>query len=208
MIAPPGYPKITSTPASTSERHKIWAPVSISVIGSDSPEIDGVERAVLELVGVARLVEGVHDRAGARFYDVRRRAVARQRLPRYADLHQHLAEAVAARCDRLDREVQHLDAALDDRADRGDGRGDRSVAAPRRAALTRPRAREPDLRGGGRRATRHLQVREPVDLGRVVKAAVQQGQEIFVEHLALAVRQGRELVVQLGERRLDRKSVV
>src|SRR5207247_5745685 len=135
MIAPPGYPKITSTPASTRLRQRIWAPVSVSVIGSDSPEIDGVERAVLELVGVARLVEGVHDRAGARFDDVGRRAVARQRLPRHTDLHQHLAQAVAARCDRLDREVQHLDAALDDRADRGDGRGDRSVAGGRRAAL-------------------------------------------------------------------------
>src|SRR2546422_10850565 len=102
MIAPPGYPKITSTPASTSERHKIWAPVSISVIGSDSPEIDGVERAVLELVGVARLVEGVHDRAGARFDDVRRRAARRQRLPRHPPLDHHLSEPDAPRCDRPD----------------------------------------------------------------------------------------------------------
>src|SRR5881392_3662781 len=202
MMAPPGYPKITSTPASSRVRHRICAPVSVSVIGSHSPEVDGVERAVLQLVGVARLVEGVQHRARARLDDVGRRAVPRQRLAGHADLHQHLAQAVPPGGDRLDREVQHLDGALDDRADRGDGRGDRSVAAPRRAALAQPRAREPDVGGGGRRPARYLQMREPVHLGRVVEPAVQQRQQIFVEHLPLAIRQRGELVVQLGEGRL------
>src|SRR2546426_5390952 len=78
MMAPPGYPKITSTPASSRVRHRICAPVSVSVIGSHSPEVDGVERAVLELVGVARLVEGVQHRAGAGLDDVGRRTVPRQ----------------------------------------------------------------------------------------------------------------------------------
>src|SRR5439155_25599556 len=169
MMAPPGYPKITSTPASSRVRQRICAPVSVSVIGSHSPEVDGVERAVLELVGVARLVEGVQHRAGAGLDDVGRRTVPRQRLAGDADLDQHLAQAVAARADRLDREVQHLDLALDDRADRGDGRGDRSVARAGRATLARPRAREPDLGGGWRRPTRYLQMREPVHLGRVVE---------------------------------------
>src|SRR2546430_7603685 len=82
MMAPPGYPKITSTPASSRVRHRICAPVSVSVIGSHSPEVDGVERAVLQLVGVARLVEGVQHRARARLDDVGRRAVPRQRLDR------------------------------------------------------------------------------------------------------------------------------
>src|SRR2546428_13041916 len=96
MIAPPGYPKITSTPPSTSVRQRIWAPVSISVIGSDSPEVDGVERPVLQLVGIARLVDGVQHRAGARLDNVRRGAVARERLARDPDLPHHLAKPVAA----------------------------------------------------------------------------------------------------------------
>src|SRR6266513_6029847 len=112
MMSPPGYPKITSTPDSSRVRQRICAPVSVSVIGSHSPEIDGVERAVFQLVGVARLVEGVQHGAGARLDDVGRRAVPRQRLAGDADLHQHLPQAVAARGDRLEREVQDLDLAL------------------------------------------------------------------------------------------------
>src|SRR5256885_15729012 len=101
MMAPPGYPKITSTPASSRVRQRICAPVSVSVIGSHSPEVDGVERAVLQLVGVARLVEGVQHGPGARFDDVGGRAVPRQRLAGDPDLHPPLAQAVAARRDPL-----------------------------------------------------------------------------------------------------------
>src|SRR3990170_5409094 len=100
MIAPPGYPKSTSTPDATSERQRMCAPVRVSLIGSDSPEIGGVQRLVLELVRVARLVEGVHERAGARLDDVRRGAVAGERFPVDLHLHQDLAEAVAPRGDR------------------------------------------------------------------------------------------------------------
>src|SRR5437773_8675262 len=112
MMAPPGYPKITSTPASTSARHRISAPESISLIGSHSPEVAGVERLVLQLVRVAHLVQGVHQGAGARLDDVRRRAVPAQRLPVDSRLHQHLPQTVAPRGDRLDREVQDVHLAL------------------------------------------------------------------------------------------------
>src|SRR5437899_12998818 len=131
MMARPGYPKITSTPPSTSVRQRIWAPVSISVIDSHSPEVDGVERPVLELVGVARLIDGVQHRAGTRLDDVRGGAVARERLARDAHRHQHLAEAVAARGDGLDREVQHFDAALDHGAHARQRDRDSALAAGR-----------------------------------------------------------------------------
>src|SRR5256885_16811585 len=97
MMAPPGYPKITSTPASSRVRQRICAPVSVSVIGSHSPEVDGVERAVLELVGVARLVEGGQHRAGAGLADAGRRTGPRERLAGAPDLPSHLAQPAAPR---------------------------------------------------------------------------------------------------------------
>src|SRR5437762_11017659 len=114
MMAPPGYPKITSTPASTSARHRISAPESISLIGSHSPEVAGVERLVLQLVRVAHLVQGVHQGAGARLDDVRRRTVAAQRFPVDPRLHQHLPQTVAPRRDRLGGEGQDGHLALAD----------------------------------------------------------------------------------------------
>src|SRR6266850_2406844 len=117
MIAPPGYPNSTSTPDSTSVRQRICAPLVISLIGSDSPEIGGVQRLPLELIRVARLVEGVHERAGARLHDVGRGAVAGKRFPVDPHLHQHLTEAVAPRGDRLHEQVQDLDLAPDELAD-------------------------------------------------------------------------------------------
>src|SRR6266496_5130347 len=124
MIAPPGYPKTTSTPASTSARHRISAPETSSLMDSHPPEVAGVERLVLELVRMAHLVEGVHQRTGARLDDVGGGAVPRQRLPVDARLHQHLAQTVAPRGDRLDRQVHDVDLATDDLRDRGERRGD------------------------------------------------------------------------------------
>src|SRR5256886_7528543 len=95
MMAPPGYPKITSTPASTSARHRISAPESISLMGSHSPEVAGIERLVLQLVGVAHLVQGKHQGASARFDDVGRGPMPAQRFPVDPRLHQHLPQAVA-----------------------------------------------------------------------------------------------------------------
>src|SRR2546430_6289217 len=100
MMAPPGYPKITSTPASSSARHRISAPESISLMGSHSPEVAGIERLVLQLVGVAHLVQGKHQGASARFDDVGRGPMPAQRFPVDPRLHQHLPQAVAPRRDR------------------------------------------------------------------------------------------------------------
>src|SRR6266850_4393108 len=169
MIAPPGYPKSTSTPASTRVRHRTCAPLRISLIGSHSPEVGGVQRLVLELIRVARLVEGVHERAGTRLDDVRRGTVPGQRFPVDVHLHQYLTEAVAARRDRLHREVQDFDPASDELADGGERGGDGTVAAARSAPLPGPRTGEGDGGGGGHGAARHLQKPQPVSLGRVVK---------------------------------------
>src|SRR6058998_531462 len=127
---------MTSTPASTSPRHRISAPVSTSLIGSYSPEIAGVERLVLQLVGVADLVERVHQGARARLDDVGRSAVSGERLPVDPRLHQHLPQAVAPRRDGLNGQVHDFYLTPDHLGDRGERRGDRPVAARRRPALT------------------------------------------------------------------------
>src|SRR5690242_20006873 len=120
MMAPPGYPKITSTPAASRERHKISAPESSSLIGSHSPEVAGVEGLVFQPVGVTHLVERVHEGARARLHDVRGRAVSGERFAVDARLYQHLAQAVAPRRDRLHGEVHDVHLTADDLGDRGE----------------------------------------------------------------------------------------
>ena len=70
---------------------------------------------------------------------------------------------------------------------------------PRARALAGPGAGHPDL--GRRRdaAADHPQVAQLVLLGRVVEALVHQGQQVLVQDLALAVGQGGELAVDLGQ---------
>ena len=70
---------------------------------------------------------------------------------------------------------------------------------PRARALAGPGAGHPDL--GRRRdaAAHHPQVAQLVLLGRVVKALVQQGEQVLVQDLALAVGQGGELPIDLGQ---------
>src|SRR5207248_11246271 len=135
MMAPPGYPKITSPPASTSARHRIAAPESISLIGSHSPEVAGIERLVLQLIRVAHLVEGMHQGTGARLDDVGRGPVPGERFPVDPRLHQHLPQTVTPRGDRLDGEVQYVHLAPHDLRDRRECGGDRPVADRRRAPL-------------------------------------------------------------------------
>src|SRR5207249_6923931 len=89
------------TPASTSARHRIAAPESISLIDSHSPEVAGIERLVLQLIRVAHLVEGMHQGAGARLDDVGRGPVPGERFPVDPRLHQHLPQAVTPRGDSL-----------------------------------------------------------------------------------------------------------
>src|SRR5437867_6359705 len=127
-----------STPASTSARHKISAPVKSSLIGSHSPEVAGVERLVFQLVRVVDLVQRVDQGARTRFDDIGRRAVSRQRFAVDARLHQHLSQAVASRRDRLNGQIHDFHLASDHLGDRCESRGDRSIAARRRAALTSP----------------------------------------------------------------------
>src|SRR5206468_10812258 len=129
---------MTSTPASTSARHKISAPVKSSLIGSHSPEVAGVERLVFQLVRVVDLVQRVDQGARTRFDDIGRRAVSRQRFAVDARLHQHLPQAVASRRDRLNGQIHDFHLASDHLGDRCESRGDRSIAARRRAALTSP----------------------------------------------------------------------
>src|SRR5919109_1154999 len=144
MMAPPGYPKITSTPAASSARHRMSAPESISLIGSHSPEVAGVEGLIFQLVRVAHLVERVYQGARARLDDVRRRAVPGERLAVDPRLHQHLPQAVATRRHRLHREVHDVDLTLDGLADRGERRRDRPIPGSGGRAL-RPR---PPVPGG------------------------------------------------------------
>src|ERR1041385_2455311 len=119
---------MTSTPASTSPRHRMSAPVNTSPIGSHSPEVAGVERLVLQLVRVADLVERVDQGARARLDDVGRRAVPGQRLPIDPRLDQDLPQAVPPRRDRLHRQVHHFHLTPHDFGDRCERRRNRPVA--------------------------------------------------------------------------------
>src|SRR5436309_9476123 len=145
MIAPPGYPNSTSTPASTSVRQRMCAPLWVSVMGSDSPKVRSVQRLAFELVRVTRLVEGVHQRAGARLDDVRRGTMAGQRLAVHPHLHHHLTEAVAPRRDRLHGQVQNIDLASHDASDLRERGGDGSVALAGGAPLPGPWTGERDV---------------------------------------------------------------
>src|SRR5258705_10831587 len=101
MIAPPGYPNSTSTPASTRVRQRMCAPLKDSLIASDSPVVGGVQRLILERVGMARLVEGVHQCPSTGLDNVRGCAVAGKRFPVDPHLHHYLPQAVPPRGHRL-----------------------------------------------------------------------------------------------------------
>src|SRR6058998_2954563 len=105
MIAPPGYPNITSTPASTRVRHRICAPVRSSLIRLHAPEVAVGQRRRLESVGVIGLVQRVYQRARARLDDIRGRAMPTERLAVDPHLQEDAAQAVASRRHRLNGQV-------------------------------------------------------------------------------------------------------
>src|SRR5687767_12164553 len=114
MIAPPGYPNRTSTPASWSVRHRIALPVKTSrMAGLHSPEVAAAECHGLEPIGVVHLVQRMHQRAGTGFDDVGGSAVTRERLAVDAHLQDDAAKTVAPGRHRLHRELEHLDRPAD-----------------------------------------------------------------------------------------------
>src|SRR5947208_16964536 len=102
MIAPPGYPNITSTPASTRVRHRICAPLRSSLIRLHAPEVAVGQRRCFESVGVIGLVQRVHQRARARLYDIRGGAVTAERLAVDPHLQYDASQAVASWRTRYD----------------------------------------------------------------------------------------------------------
>src|SRR5512146_1559457 len=130
MIAPPGYPNISSTPCSSRTRHINWAPVRTSVTSrtpcpSHPPQVARVQRARLQPIGMARLVERVDEGPGARLDDVGGGTLPAQRLSVHPGLEEHLAHAVPPRRHRAELEADHLHLPAQDLADRGERRRDR-----------------------------------------------------------------------------------
>src|SRR5262245_7068791 len=187
MMAPPGYPNITSTPSSNRTRHMSWAPGRSSVMGlaydrerrercscSHSPHVRRVQRTRLQPVGVARLVERMDQRTSAGLHDVGRCALAAQRLPIDPGLQEYLADAVASRCHRPHLQAYHLHLTSQDLADRGERRRDRAIAGTLGRALAAPGPEQPHRRGRRYAAADDLEADQLVFLGRIVEGVVQE----------------------------------
>src|SRR4051812_20375941 len=166
---------------------------------SDSPQIDRVQRAVLQPLRVPSLVERVDQSTGARLHDIGRGAVAGQCQTVDLGLEKHLSYTVPPRSDRPQVQAQYLDCSPEDLAHRGKGCGDGSVASGSGRAFARPGAGQTNLRGCRHAATHHPQVRELKLLRRVVEALVDQGQQVLVQDLPLSFRQRNETLIDLRQ---------
>ena len=121
---------------------------------------------------MAHLVEGMHQRAGARLDDIGRGPVPGQRLAVDPCLDEDLSQAVSSGRDRLDGQIQDVDLALHHLRDRRERGGNGPVAGRRSAAVPGPGSCEPHVGACGDGPTRDLQVREPVGLRRIVESPV------------------------------------